>query len=62
MQSKATTVDQYIDELPEDRKKAITELRKVIKKNIPQGFQGNNGLWQCRLCSAAQQVSRRLSL
>jgi hypothetical protein len=39
MQSKATTVDQYIDELPEDRKKAMEELRKVIKKNIPKGFQ-----------------------
>jgi uncharacterized protein YdhG (YjbR/CyaY superfamily) len=39
MQSKATTVDQYIDELPEDRKKAVAELRKVIKKNIPKGFQ-----------------------
>jgi uncharacterized protein YdhG (YjbR/CyaY superfamily) len=39
MQSKATTVDQYIDELPEDRKHAVTELRKVIKKNIPKGFQ-----------------------
>ena len=39
MQSKATTVDQYIDELPDGRKEAIAELRKVIKKNIPKGFQ-----------------------
>jgi Domain of unknown function (DU1801) len=38
MQSKATTVDAYIAELPEDRQKAITELRKVIKKNLPKGF------------------------
>lgn len=43
MQSKATTVDQYISELPEDRKKAITELRKVIKKNLPKGFQETMG-------------------
>ena len=43
MQSKAKTVDEYIDELPEDRKKAITELRKVIKKNIPKGFQEGMG-------------------
>ena len=43
MQSKATTVDQYIDELPEDRKKAVSELRKVIKKNIPKGFQEGMG-------------------
>jgi hypothetical protein len=38
MQSKATTVDAYIAELPEDRQKAIAELRKVIKKNLPKGF------------------------
>ncbi len=38
MQSRATTVDEYIDQLPDDRKKAIAELRKVIRKNIPEGF------------------------
>jgi hypothetical protein len=38
MQSKATTVDQYIAELPADRQQAITELRKVIKKNLPKGL------------------------
>jgi len=38
MQSKAKTVDQYISELPEDRKQAINELRKVILKNLPKGF------------------------
>ena len=43
MQSNATTVDQYIDELPEDRKKAMAELRKVIKKNLPKGFQEEMG-------------------
>jgi uncharacterized protein YdhG (YjbR/CyaY superfamily) len=39
MHSKAITVDQYIEEIPEERKQAVTELRKVIKKNIPKGFQ-----------------------
>lgn len=39
MQSKATTVDQYLAELPEDRQKALEMLRKVIKKNMPKGFQ-----------------------
>lgn len=38
MQSKAVTVDQYLDELPEDRKAAVIELRKVILKNLPKGF------------------------
>ncbi len=43
MQSKATTVDAYIAELPEDRQKAIKELRKVIKKNMPKGFKEGMG-------------------
>ena len=38
MQSKATTVEQYMAELPPERQKAMAELRKVIKKNIPKGF------------------------
>ncbi|MBX9782669.1 MAG: DUF1801 domain-containing protein [Chitinophagaceae bacterium] len=38
MQSKATTVDAYLAELPEDRRKAIAKLRSVIKKNLPKGF------------------------
>jgi Domain of unknown function (DU1801) len=38
MQSKAATVVQYLAELPEDRKQPVTELRKIIKKNLPKGF------------------------
>ena len=38
MQSKAKTPQEYIDSLPEDRKKIMTELRKVIKKNIDKNF------------------------
>ena len=38
MQSKATTPQEYIDTLPEDRKQAITQLRKIILKNLPKGF------------------------
>jgi Domain of unknown function (DU1801) len=38
MTSKATTPDQYVEELPADRKEAVTELRKIISKNIPKGF------------------------
>jgi hypothetical protein len=38
MQSKAATPDEYIESLPEDRKNAIKELRKVILKNLPKGF------------------------
>lgn len=39
MQSKASTVDEYIASLPDDRKEALTKLRKEIKKNLPKGFE-----------------------
>lgn len=38
MNSKVTTVDEYVDNLAEDRKVAISELRNVILKNLPHGF------------------------
>jgi uncharacterized protein YdhG (YjbR/CyaY superfamily) len=50
MQSKASTVNDYIDELPEDRKKAISKLRKVIKKNLPKGFQETMGYGMMGYC------------
>ena len=43
MQSKATTVEQYLAEVPADRQKAMLELRKVIKKNLPKGFKEGMG-------------------
>ncbi len=43
MQSKATTVDEYISELPKDRQVAISKLRKEIKKNLPKGFKEGMG-------------------
>ncbi len=39
MQSKATTPDQYIAELPEDRKEVMQKLRETVKKNLPKGFE-----------------------
>lgn len=38
MQSKADTVAQYVESLPDDRKEIINQLRKVINKNLPKGF------------------------
>ncbi len=38
MQSKATTPDEYINSLPEERKPVITELRDVIISNLPKAF------------------------
>ena len=39
MQSTAKTPKEYVDSLPEDRKPVIAELRKVILKNLPKGFE-----------------------
>ncbi len=39
MLSKATSVKDYVAELPEDRQKTIVQLQKVIKKNLPKGFE-----------------------
>lgn len=39
MQSKATSPEQYISELPEDRKEPMSKLRKVILENLPKGYE-----------------------
>lgn len=39
MQSKATTVDQYISECPDDRQPHLKKLRKTILDNLPKGFE-----------------------
>ncbi|WNG39806.1 DUF1801 domain-containing protein [Archangium violaceum] len=39
MQSKATTVDQYLASLPEDRRAAISAVRKVILKNLDKQYE-----------------------
>ena len=38
MQSKAKTVAKYLAELPEDRRAAISKIRAVIRKNLPNGY------------------------
>jgi hypothetical protein len=38
MQSKAETIIQYLEELPEDRQIPIQKIRKEILENIPKGF------------------------
>ena len=39
MKSEAQSVEEYISQLPDDRKVAVNKLRDVIKKSIPEGFQ-----------------------
>lgn len=43
MQSKATTPDAYVEELPEERIAPFKKLRATIKKNIPKGFEEGMG-------------------
>jgi uncharacterized protein YdhG (YjbR/CyaY superfamily) len=38
MQSKAATIDEYLQELPEERKYVMQKLHQVIKKNLSKGF------------------------
>ena len=39
MRSDASTVKQYIKELPDDRREAIETVRQVILKNLPEGYE-----------------------
>ncbi len=39
MRSNATTVKQYLSELPADRRAAIQTVRQVILDNLPDGYQ-----------------------
>ena len=39
MYSAATTVDEYLDELSEDRRASMETARKVILDNIPEGYE-----------------------
>lgn len=39
MQSKATTVERYLAELPDDRRAAIQAVREVILKNLDKDFE-----------------------
>ena len=37
--SKATTVEQYLAELPDDRRTDVARVREVILANLPDGFE-----------------------
>ena len=39
MQSSATTVLEYLESLPEDRKSSIAQVRQVILENLPEGIE-----------------------
>ena len=39
MKYEATSPEDYISQLPEERKEVLSKLRNIIKKNLPKGFQ-----------------------
>ena len=39
MKHKASTIEEYISQLPKERKEAIEKLRNVINKNLPNSFE-----------------------
>lgn len=43
MQSSAKSPAQYMAELPEERKEAMTKLRNTILENLPKGFEEEMG-------------------
>ena len=39
MKSTATTIKEYLAEIPEDRREAITKVRNIILKHLPEGYE-----------------------
>lgn len=43
VQSSAATVDEYLAELPSDRREAISAVREAILERLPEGYGGGAG-------------------
>ena len=39
VKSAAKTVDEYLAELPEDRREVVSEVRNLVRKNLPKGYE-----------------------
>lgn len=39
MKIEANSPDEYVNNVPEERKEAISKLRSIIKENLPDGFE-----------------------
>jgi hypothetical protein len=39
VQSKAATVEEYLESLPEERRAVVAAVREVILRNLPEGYQ-----------------------
>jgi uncharacterized protein YdhG (YjbR/CyaY superfamily) len=43
MQYDSKTPDEYLQDIPEDRREAVSRLRQVIQENLPPGFEEGMG-------------------
>jgi hypothetical protein len=50
MKSEATTVEEYLAQLPEDRREAISMVREVILANLPDGVEEGMGYGMIGYC------------
>ena len=50
VQSKAATVEEYLETLPEARRKTISDVRKVVKTHLPKGYQEMMGSGMITYC------------
>lgn len=48
--SKATTVDAYLDELPEERRAVVSAVRDVVVQNLPAGYRETVGWGMITYC------------
>ena len=39
VQSKAATVEEYLEELPEERREVVSAVREVVLANLPEGYE-----------------------
>ncbi len=39
MRSDAKTFEEYLDSLPNERRQAIEQVREVISRNLPEGYE-----------------------
>jgi uncharacterized protein YdhG (YjbR/CyaY superfamily) len=55
VQSKASTVDDYLAELPEERRAVVSVVRDVIRRNLPKGYSETMGYGMITYCIPLEQ-------
>ena len=62
MKIKANNIQEYIKNIPEDRKNIFDKLMKTVRKNIPKGFSEELSYGFPILDSSFFSLSERISL